>query len=341
LKVSTDAARMRTERALEKLRGLLARRGVTSTMAALGAMAANQPLVSAPAGITPALVSAALAGSSTGIGFATSLISIMTTKTVSIAVITGVVALATGTYLGRAGYAGHAAATPQPALENPALSGTIASLRQSNAALQAEIDRVDAANMQLNAANAQLNASNAKLAAIKATLATTPTKNLSIGMTPRELKQTILSNLRQVDAARSQYRLENGADPRSVEELVGDNGYIRRLQTVGGEDYSGLSMAAGQILTVTTPDGTVVKYDPAGAEMTQITDPLTEEERAQELMQKVGPAVNQALTAYRAANQGQNPPNPDALTPYFANPQDATAFAQAREALNAAHTPKH
>ena len=54
LRVSTDAARMRTERALEKLRALLARRGVTSTAAALGAMAANQPLMSAPAGITSA-----------------------------------------------------------------------------------------------------------------------------------------------------------------------------------------------------------------------------------------------------------------------------------------------
>jgi len=341
LKVSADAARMRTERALEKLRVLLALRGVTSTAAALGAVVANQPLMSAPAGIASALASAALAANGAGIGLATSLISIMTTKTASVAVITGVLALAAGAYLGRAGYAGRTAAAPEPALEDSAQARAIASLRQSNAALQAEIDRVDAANAQLNAANAQLNASYAKLAATKATLAATPTKNLSIGMTPRELKQSVLNNLRQVDAARSQYRLENGADPGSVEELVGDNGYIRRLQTVVGEDYSGLSMAAGQILTLTTPDGTVVKYDPSGVETTQITDPLTEQERAQELMQRVGPAVNQALTAYRAANQGQNPPNPEALTPYFGNPQDATAFAQARDALNAARTPPH
>ena len=126
-----------------------------------------------------------------------------------------------------------------------------------------------------------------------------------------------------------------------MEVLVGDNGYIRRLQTVGGEDYSGVSMAAGQVLSVTTPDGTVVKYDPSGSETTQITDPPTAMELAQEQMQKVGPAVNQALTAYRAANQGQNPPNPDALTTYFADPQDAAAFAQAREAINAARAPKH
>lgn len=341
LKVSSDAARMRTERALERLRALLARRGVTSTAAALGAIVANQPLMSAPAGITSALVTAALAGNTAGAGLSTSLLTIMTTKTVSTAVITGVLALAAGTFLGRSGYAGRPEVVPQQAPETPVLAREIAALRQSNSALQAEIDRVDAANLQLNAANAQLNASNAKLAAEKAAPAAAQARNLSIGMTSRELKQSILSNLRQVDAARAQYKLENGADPASVEVLVGDNGYIRRLQTVGGEDYSGLSMAAGQILSVTAPDGTVVKYDPAGVDTTQVTDPMTDEERAQEQMQKVGPAVTQAVAAYRAANQGQNPPNPDALTPYFANPQDAAAFAQARDAMNAAHAPKH
>ena len=40
--ISEDAARMRVERALEKLRGVLARRGVTSTGAALGAVLAEQ-----------------------------------------------------------------------------------------------------------------------------------------------------------------------------------------------------------------------------------------------------------------------------------------------------------
>jgi hypothetical protein len=150
-----------------------------------------------------------------------------------------------------------------------------------------------------------------------------------------------LNNLRQVDAARSQYKLEKGADPESVDVLVGDNGYIRRLSTVSGEDYSGLSMGAGQIMTVTTPDGTVVTYDPSGAETTKITEPPSAMESAQELMQGVEPAVGHAVAAYRANNQGQNPPNPEALTPYFANPQDAAAYAQAREAIAAARTPPH
>jgi hypothetical protein len=264
----------------------------------------------------------------------------MTTKTAATAVICGILAYGAGAYFGRGS---RSESRAQQVLETPAQAREIATLRQSNAALQAELDRVDAANVQLNATVAQLSASNeanAKLAAAKAAAAT-PSKNLSIGLTPRELKQNILNNLRQIDAARSQFKLENNADPGSVDILVGDNGYIRRLSTIGGEDYSGLSMGAGQALTVTTPDGTVVTYDPSGATTTQITDPPTDAERAQDMMQKVGPAVSQAVAAYRAGNQGQNPPNPDALTPYFSNPQDAAAFAQAREAMAAAHPPAH
>lgn len=61
-----DAARRRTERALDKLRGLLARRGVTSTTAALGVLLANQPLVAAPAGVAASVSAAAVAVAPTG-----------------------------------------------------------------------------------------------------------------------------------------------------------------------------------------------------------------------------------------------------------------------------------
>jgi RNA polymerase sigma factor (sigma-70 family) len=337
LKMSTDAARMRTGRALEKLRALLERRGITSTAAALGAIVSNQSLMSAPAGLASSVASASVAGGGASVGLAALLASIMTTKATVTAVIVGLLAYGAGTYFGRGG---RTQVDTQAAFENAARTREVATLHKSNAALQAELDRVDAANMQLNANISQLNAANAALAAAKAVPAA-PAKNLSIGVTPRELKLTILNNLRQVDAARSQYKLEKGTDPDSVATLVGDNGYIRRLSTVGGEDYSGLSMGAGQILTVTTPDGTVVTYDPSGALTTKITEAPSAMESAQDLMQAVGPALGQAVAAYRANNQGQNPPNPEALTPYFANAQDAAAFAQAREAIAAARAPSH
>jgi RNA polymerase sigma factor (sigma-70 family) len=338
LRISADAARMRTARALERLRALLERRGITSTAAALGAMVANQSLMSAPAGLAPLVASASLAGGGTAVGIAASLTSIMNTKIAVTAVVVGVLAYAAGST--HFGLGGGSETDRQAAIEGADKARQIASLHKANEELQAELERVDAANTQLNANVAQLNAANAALAAAKAAPAPR-SKNLSIGLTPRELKQNILNNLRQVDAARSQYKLERGTDPDSVATLVGDNGYIRRLSTVGGEDYSGLSMSSGQLLTVTTPDGTAVTYDPSGVATTKITEPPSAMESAQALMQEVGPAVGQAVAAYKANNQGQNPPNPEALTPYFANPQDAAAFALAREAMTAARTPPH
>ena len=61
LGVSENAARMRVDRALEKLRGALARRGVTSTAAALGAMLAERSVSAAPAGLAARVTQASFA----------------------------------------------------------------------------------------------------------------------------------------------------------------------------------------------------------------------------------------------------------------------------------------
>lgn len=58
--LSPDAARMRVDRALEKLRGLLARRGIASSSAALAAAFVTQSAVAAPAGLVVKIVSGAL-----------------------------------------------------------------------------------------------------------------------------------------------------------------------------------------------------------------------------------------------------------------------------------------
>jgi RNA polymerase sigma factor (sigma-70 family) len=70
LRLTEDAARMRVERALDKLHAVLARRGVTSTSAALGMILANQVAVGAPAGLAATITGAALAGSAAAAGTA-------------------------------------------------------------------------------------------------------------------------------------------------------------------------------------------------------------------------------------------------------------------------------
>lgn len=62
LRVSEDAARMRVERALDKLRVLLARRGVTSTSAVLASALAHEAAIAAPAGLVASVSGTALSG---------------------------------------------------------------------------------------------------------------------------------------------------------------------------------------------------------------------------------------------------------------------------------------
>jgi RNA polymerase sigma factor (sigma-70 family) len=71
LNLAANAARMRVDRALEKLRTLLERRGVTSTTAVLATALANQAVTAAPAGLAATIAGAALATGAAVAGSAT------------------------------------------------------------------------------------------------------------------------------------------------------------------------------------------------------------------------------------------------------------------------------
>lgn len=68
LALSANTARMRVERALDKLNAALARRGVTSTAAALGGALANQAVATVPTGIAASVTGAALTAGATSAG---------------------------------------------------------------------------------------------------------------------------------------------------------------------------------------------------------------------------------------------------------------------------------
>ncbi|MEO7413510.1 MAG: sigma-70 family RNA polymerase sigma factor [Opitutaceae bacterium] len=67
IRLTEDAARKRVSRALDKLHGLLASRGVTSTTAALGVALAGQTSVAAPAGFAATVASGAIASAAGGL----------------------------------------------------------------------------------------------------------------------------------------------------------------------------------------------------------------------------------------------------------------------------------
>ncbi|HVS53711.1 MAG TPA: hypothetical protein VHD62_15250 [Opitutaceae bacterium] len=77
-----------------------------------------------------------------------------------------------------------------------------------------------------------------------------------------EVKRALLNNLRQLAAAADQFYLENGRTTATLDELVGETKYVRRLVPVDGEDYRQLVFAQGKALTLTTASGYTISYAP-------------------------------------------------------------------------------
>jgi hypothetical protein len=326
LNISEDAARMRTERALDRLRSALAKRGITSTSAALAAIVSSQPLVSAPAGLATALAAESLAAAAAAGMFAT-FSSFMSIPTLSAAAFSALVAFGGGAYFG---YSRTFDAPPPPPLETPRHSTTIATLRQDNQSLKAEVAKLNADMNRLKATSAQLAAPRTTPRPAIAEMPSSPSDK-------GQVQRAVLNNLRQIAAARDQFILEKGRPPASIDELVGDTKYIRRLNSVQGEVYLGVSLLRDQPLIVTTSDGMIVSYDPVGGRTTKI-EPSAPTTRVQELMKRMEPVVNKAFEAYKAANNNQRPPTGDALLPYFATPEQGADFVELMEAQKAATT---
>ncbi len=324
LRVTEDAARMRTDRALDKLRLVLARRGITSTAAALAAIVASQPLTSAPAGLAATLAPLALSAASAGAGLVAFLSSLMTSKIIATAALSGALAFAAGGYLGL----NHASQAPlPPAPELPQHSQTIAALRNQVAQLRADRDQLSTANSKLTA----------ELRATRTTpksVAAAPQQARSISTEQSGIRQrAVLNNLRQLASAVDQFSLENKRPPTSLDELVGEKKYIRQLSPVDGENYSGVSLLSGQMMTVMTAEGISITYDPSGVNTTKVppAPPNPARERARELARSLTLAVEKAQAAYQAAN-GRPAATPEALLPYFATPQEGADFVEALEA---------
>ncbi|MES2694164.1 MAG: sigma-70 family RNA polymerase sigma factor [Verrucomicrobiota bacterium] len=325
LRVSEDAARMRTERALNKLRGALSRRGITSTAAALGTLVSTQPLISAPAGLAAQLAShSLLAAGSTASVF--TLLSLMNAKLVFTAAASALVAFVIGTQV---------SSRPAPDVPPPA-PAEVARHEKSLASLRDENQRLAAEMAGLHASLASLKEANATLAAkASAPAPASAPRSITIGLQRWEIQQQTLNNLRQIDAARKQYQLEKRSVANSVHDLVGRQAYIKTVRPVDGEDYASLPMDPSKPMTVTTAGGVPVTFDPSGAETTRPEIPA-EIARAQELQQRSQPHMGNALNAYRTANNGKMPPNEQALVPYFATPKDGADFVEYLEAKKAA-----
>jgi RNA polymerase sigma factor (sigma-70 family) len=103
LGLTENAARMRVERAIEKLRGILAGRGLTSTTSVLGTVLAANAIAPAPNGLAATVVGPALASglasTATSTGTAIALFHFMNSAKVGMGVAALAIASAVGTYV--------------------------------------------------------------------------------------------------------------------------------------------------------------------------------------------------------------------------------------------------
>jgi type IV pilus assembly protein PilA len=244
----------------------------------------------------------------------------MSTKIIATAAFSAVAFFALGAYVGL-DYTTSQPLPPPP--ETPLQTQKIASLRGQNERLRAEVDRLAALNSSL---------SKSRIAPTAAPAPAQPSPEAFQTVRTVSQQKAMLNNLRQIAAARDQFQLENGRPPASMDELVGETKYIRRLNPVDGESYAGLSLFQGSPLTVTTLNGVSVTYDPAGGGTTNIQSPppTPEMARLMEMTQRLMPAIKSAVEAYRAAHDGATPSNtnPEALIPYFSTPQEGADFVE-------------
>ena len=149
LGASEDAAQKRVSRAVDRLRGFFQRRGVAVGTSGLIAVLAANAVQSAPAALAPAI--ATLACSGAAVATAAGLVKILSLTTVQKALVGAVVVAGAGagvyeTYRASALQQQLDAASQPPAVAVPARPGetsdALAALRQENAALRGEIDRL-------------------------------------------------------------------------------------------------------------------------------------------------------------------------------------------------------
>jgi RNA polymerase sigma factor (sigma-70 family) len=148
LGISEAAAQKRVDRALEKLRGLLAKRGVTSTSTVLALALASQSALAAPAALAASIPAAAvaIAAGSGGIGTIGLLLNLMSTSKLTAAV-AGFVALAA--LLGMAGIGVGAYQLREASLEKAAVVAAQSELSARQDNLRAAQQRAAAADQGL------------------------------------------------------------------------------------------------------------------------------------------------------------------------------------------------
>lgn len=304
LNLTENAARMRVQRALEKVRALLARRGVTSTTAALAGVLTGQAGIAAPAAIVASVSSAALAGAASGGALVTAagIFTIMsTTKIITTAAVVALV-----------GLAGYEFAVIQKTKESAAsLDRQRVQMARELVALKSELEAAKASRVAPStrtaaaviAAKSSEQRAQGSPAAPTATPPNSPAAQRPASpLSPDE--QRVARVALAMQAAKAAYHAAHGGkEPPNLQALIP---YFPTPQE--GADYVEL-----------------LEAQKAAAENPRLSP---DEKRAA----RVALAMQEAKSAYHAAHSGHEPPNLQALIPYFATPQEGADYVELLQA---------
>lgn len=228
LGLSENAARMRVDRALEKLHGMLVRRGIKSTGAAIGAVLAGQLVTAAPASLAATVTTTALAGAATATG-ATIIFMGMTKIQMGVA---AAIVVAGGSALWSQRETGSKLQAENSALVQQ--TAEISMLRSENARLEAGSQRVAILRRQAG-----------ELGALRSEEA--------------QLRQAALERERQMEAEiASKQKLPDGKSFYYLKQLDIQPVFRKRVQPVYPYELKKIGLG-GEVMVefVAKPDGTV------------------------------------------------------------------------------------
>jgi len=248
LQIPENTARMRVERALDRLHGLLTRRGIASTGAALASALSQQGMAGVPSGLVASIMQAALPATAVATGIQAALLrSVLTPKAIG----TGAVIVAALSFA----VIGLRRHEPESLAASSAKSMALQSVGQNTVAPTPVAGAFAAPGSPVKVHPVEL------IPPPVMTAVSTPAPPES-QLTPQQ-RSAIRNNLSMISAARDFFLKLNKRLPDNLEDIVGEQGSIRELKPVDGEDYHSVKMDA-KILAVQMPDGSSVTYTTEG-----------------------------------------------------------------------------
>lgn len=248
LHVPENTARMCVERALDKLHGLLARRGIASTSAALATVLTQQAATAVPSGLVSSIMQAALPAAAVVTGIqATLLKTLFTPKTIGVGAAM-VIGLSIAVINSRKPVPAAITPTPTLALANGVLAQGAPA---PTAAATAPVTPKSLGNER---------SPNAAPPATAAVPLAPPAPDNPL---TSQQQSAVRNNLMMIQAARDYFLKKYDRLPDSLSDIVGANGPIRVLKPVIEEDYSSVKLDA-KILAVQMPNGFAVTLSTDG-----------------------------------------------------------------------------